>query len=363
MAATPKPEPPWAGLNRRRVLMGMAAVGGFLAVDLGAVLYSAGWIGGGDRLRQQSFIDAFRWVNGPQLGFRKNHAKGVAVTGYFDANGAAQQLSEAAVFRPGRYPVVGRFSLAGGDHAVADSTAAARGLGLQFSLPGGEQWRTALLNLPVFPDNSPQGFYDRLVASKVSPATGKPDPQATARFLAAHPETVRAMSVIKADPPSSGFADSSFHGLNTFYLVDRAAVRHPVRWSFVPVSPPTLDKKGSSANWMFDDLIRQVRTAPLRWRLQLTMAEPSDSIADATIPLPPDRRIVDAGTLTLTSIASDGPGNARDVNFDPLVLPVGIEPSEDPLLSARSAVYAASYRLRTREPKAEPPVDVDEVAL
>jgi catalase len=32
-----------------------------------------------------------------------------------------------------------------------------------------------------------------------------------------------------------------------------------------------------------------------------------------------------------------------------MVLPPGIEPSDDPLLSARSAVYAASYRRRTGE--------------
>jgi len=32
-------------IDRRSVLLGLAAVGGFLAVDLGAVLY-AGWLGG-----------------------------------------------------------------------------------------------------------------------------------------------------------------------------------------------------------------------------------------------------------------------------------------------------------------------------
>ena len=95
-----------------------------------------------------------------------------------------------------------------------------RGLGLAFAFPSGEQWRTAMLNLPVFLDNSPQGFYDRLIASKISPDTGKPDPQATARFLAAHPETVRAMALIKADPPTSGFGNSTFRGLNAFYFVN-----------------------------------------------------------------------------------------------------------------------------------------------
>jgi catalase len=42
-------------------------------------------------------------------------------------------------------------------------------------------------------------------------------------------------------------------------------------------------------------------------------------------------------------------GACRDVNFDPLILPYGIAPSDDPLLAARSAVYAVSFNRRTRE--------------
>jgi catalase len=101
---------------------------------------------------------------------------------------------------------------------------------------------------------------------------------------------------------------------------------------------------------------------PLRWRLLLTVGHPDDPVTDATLPWPPDRRTVDAGVLTLTEIMTEAPGNARDVNFDPLVLPEGIEPSDDPLLSARSAVYAASYRARTGEPKSPSAVQVSEVA-
>jgi catalase len=67
--------------------------------------------------------------------------------------------------------------------------------------------------------------------------------------------------------------------------------------------------------------------------------------------------------LTLDSIKTDAPGNARDINFDPLVLPAGIEPSDDPLLSARSAVYAASYRRRAGETGSPPAVQVDKVEL
>jgi catalase len=243
--------------------------------------------------------------------------------------------------------VVGRFSLAGGNPHTADTATAVRGMGLAFGFPGPRQWRIATINLPVFLDNSPQGFYDRLIASAVVPGTGKPDPKAMEVFLANHPETVRAMAIVKQHPPTPGFADSVFSGLNAFYLVNKTGARVPVRWSLTPLQsalPPT-----SGPNAVFDPLTRQLRTGPLRWRLILTLGSADDPTGDATVPWPADRRSVDAGLLTLDTVAPEAEGNARDINFDPLVLPPGIEPSDDPLLSARSAVYAASYRRRTGE--------------
>jgi Catalase len=163
------------GLHRRDLLRGLAAVGGFLAADFGALLCA-------------------------------NNCNG-------------SELSKAAVFRPGRTGVVGRFSLTGGNPRVADAPAAARGLGLAFGFPNAQQWRMAMLNLPVFLDRSPQGFYDRLIASAAVPGTGKPDPAAMSRFLAAHPETARAMKILKEHPPTPGFADSTYRGLHAFYFV------------------------------------------------------------------------------------------------------------------------------------------------
>src|SRR5258706_14922819 len=133
-------------------------------------------------------------------------------------NGAS--FSEAAVFDPARVPVVGRFSLSGGEPDVADGGDAVRGIGLQFNLPDGEVWRTAMINLPVFPFRTPEAFYQRLVASKPDPNTGKPDPAAVQAFLDRHPEIVHAMNVIKGQPPGSGFHNSTFHGLNAFRLVN-----------------------------------------------------------------------------------------------------------------------------------------------
>jgi catalase len=331
---------------RRDVLRGAAAVGAFLAVDVAALLTANDWIGPA-RLTPQTFLDGFAKVFGRQPGFRKNHAKGVSVTGWFDGNGNASAVSTAAVFGRVRTPVVGRFSLAGGNPHTADTAKAVRGLGLAFGFPGAGQWRIATINLPVFLDKSPQGFYDRLIASAVVPGTGKPDPNAMKVFMAAHPETERAMTIVKQHPPTPGFADSTFNGLNAFYLVDKAGARVPVRWSLTPLQaalPPA-----SGPNAVFDPLTQQLQAGPLRWRLILTLGGPGDPTGDATVPWPADRRTVDAGLLTLDTVAPDADGNARDINFDPLVLPPGIEPSDDPLLSARSAVYAASYRRRTGE--------------
>jgi len=356
----PSERPQWHGvpLSRRSVLLGIGAVGAFLAVDLGAVAYANDWIG--TRLTRQAFIDRFQSISGVHPGFRRNHAKGVAVTGHFDSNGDGAELSGAAVFAEGTSPVVGRFSLSGGNPVVADTSAATRGLGLAIGFPGLHQWRTAMVNLPVFAVNSPEGFLAQLLASKPDPSTGKPDPAAMANFLAAHPETAAATKVIKQHPPTPGFADSTFASLNTFYFVSGSGVRTPVRWSFVPrqAALPTA-KQGDDI--LFDALVKQLKAGPLRWDLHLVVGNPDDPV-DPTLPWPADRRVINAGELVLDTVETEAPGNARDVNFDPLVLPEGIEPSDDPILSARSAVYAASYRARTGEPKSPSAIQVDEVA-
>lgn len=202
-----------------------------------------------------------------------------------------------------------------------------------------------MINLPVFPVNSPQAFLDQMVASKPDPLTGKPDPAAMAKFAAEHPETVAATKIIKQHSPTAGFAGSTFSSLNTFYLVSASGVRTPVRWSLVP-RQAALSASERGNNVLFDALVRQLKTTPLRWDLHLVVGTPEDPV-DPTRPWPAERRVVNGGALVLDSIETERPGNARDLNFDPTVVPDGIEPSDDPILSTRSAVYAASYRARS----------------
>jgi len=336
------------------MLIRWAAIGLLVAGIVGAFAYTGGWFSPG-LLTPWRFVNGFEEVNGAHPGFRRNHAKGLCLSGYFDSNGYGARLSRASVFKPGRVPVIGRFSLAGGQPYIADGPAAVRGLGLRFEPREGEQWRTAMIDLPVFAVRNPEGFYEQLLASKIDPATGKPDPARMAAFLAAHPETVRALTIIKAKPFSSGFANATFSGLNAFRFENADGVTTPVRWSMVPVDAYKPEDTAQSANpdknYLFDDFIARIHSAPVQWHLILTVGQPGDPTDDATLPWPDTREHVDAGTLTIDNVESEAPGNCRDINFDPLVLPWGIAPSDDPLLSARSAVYSQSFTRRAGETK------------
>lgn len=340
-------------LGRAGTLARFALIGVALAAVAGAFAYLGGWLTP-RKLTPARFTDAFEQVFGVHPGFRRNHAKGVGVSGSFDSNGRGARLSTAAVFRPGRVPVIGRFSLGGGQPDAADTPDAVRGLGLEFALPDGELWRTAMVNFPVFPFRTPEAFYEQLIASKPDPNTGKPDPAALKAFLARHPETVQALAVIKGQPASSGFDNSTFHSLNAFRFTNAAGDSTPVRWLLTPDQPFEAAGTASESrdkNDLFDALSAALRRQPLRWHLIVLVGQPGDPTHDATIAWPAERERVDVGTLTLDQVTSDDTSPARGINFDPLVLPAGIAPSDDPLLSARSAIYARSYTRRAGETK------------
>jgi catalase len=255
--------------------------------------------------------------------------------------------------------VIGRFSLGGGHPDAADTPNAVRGLGLQFNLPDGEVWRTAMIHLPVFPFRTPEAFYENMIARKPDPNTGKPDPTRMQAFLERHPETVRALKVIQAQPIPSGFENSTFHSLNAFRFTSPAGDTVPVRWQLTPEQPFQSADDAAAARdkkYLFDTLIAQVHRRPRRWHLIVIVGQPGDPTNDATIAWPAERERVDVGTLTLDRVESDDTSAATDINFDPLVLPAGIAPSDDPLLSARSAVYSQSYTRRAGEPRQPSPI-------
>ena len=76
------------------------------------------------------------------------------------------------------------------------------------------------------------------------------------------------------------------------------------------------------------------------------LAAPGDVVDDATIHWPEERLVVELGSLELTELVPNDAEEQRTVIFDPIPRVEGIEPSADPLLELRAAVYLISGRRR-----------------
>ena len=117
-----------------------------------------------------------------------------------------------------------------------------------------------MLNIPVFSVNTPEAFYDQLVALASYPEAGNPDPARLQAFLAKHPESAKARELIRSYPFSSGFANSTYNSLNAFRFINAKGAAVPIRWSIVPAQPfepiSTADRGRSPA-------VRARKPAPL----------------------------------------------------------------------------------------------------
>jgi catalase len=355
-AGLPAPGAPKPPLSPGAVVLRLGVIGAVVLCSAAAFAYTGGWLSPG-RLGQKQIIAGFDQTDGVHPGFRRNHAKGICATGWFESNGNAVPFSKAALFAPGRVPVVARIAFAGGLPFVPDAPDLVRSLALRFQPAGAGEWRTGMLNIPVFPFTTAEAFHDQMLAFAPDAATGKPDPAKMGGFVGTHPEFLAAVGSIEARAVSSGFADAAYHALHTFHFINAAGTVTPVKWSTVPMLPftapgtaPVTDK-----NALFDGFIGQVNARPVQWRLMVTIGQPGDPVSP-NLPWPADRKQIDAGMVTLDHVASeDGGGPCIDVNYDPLVLPSGIEASDDPLLSARSSAYARSFKLREGEHAEKPP--------
>ena len=337
--------------REHRTLLSWAVIAVVIAGFAGAFGYVGGWLAP-HRLTPARFVNQLQADYGIHAGYRRNHAKGVCVSGYFQSNGQGAQYSVAQVFEAGRRtPVVGRFAIPGGNPYAPDSSTPVRSMALRFALADGQQWRTGMNSQPVFPVSTPRAFYEMLQAQQPDPITGKPDPRKLAAFFAAHPETAEFRTWAKTARPSASFATDSYHSLDAFIFVGPDGRGHAVRWRMVPEATPPLGARPAppSASYLDTDLRERLAQAPLRWRLLVTLAEPGDRVDDAAREWPSDRPTLDVGTLVIDRTEPQASGPCRDINYDPLVLPHGIEASNDPLLPARSAVYADSYLRRTSE--------------
>lgn len=343
------PSPP----SPARRWLSLLAIAALVAALAAAFVWAAGWWPT-DRLTAQRFTDDIQAANGQVYpGFRRAHAKGICVSGWFEGSAEGEALSMARVFAQERTPLLGRMSIGGGSPYGLDPQARVRSMALQLIADDGQEWRMAMNSFPFFGAATVAEFDEQTRAGTPDPATGKPDPARVAAFRAAHPAAQRFADWAGSAPWPTSFANTRYNGVNAFRFVNESGQMRHVRWSMVPraefAALTPVEREGADAGFLAADLDRRLAAGPLRWDMVVTVAEAGDPIDDPSQPWPDARQQVSVGTVVIEHAVPQADGACRDVNFDPLILPVGVEGSSDPILAARSAVYSVSFNRRLSE--------------
>ena len=294
-----------------------------------------------------AFIDTFGKIFGEHKGVRKGHAKGFCFSGEFQGDPAVAKYSQSALFSGAVYPLVGRFSMAGGNPKAAENSRSPRGMAAQIQLGKGELQHFALLSTPVFGAKDPDSFLGLLQASIPDPATGKPDGAKIAAYRKAHPDTQAQAQYLSQTAPPASYGSTPYFGLHSFLLTTADGKQQAVRWHFEPVDGrqglTDAEIAAAPSDFLETRLQQRLKQGPVLFRLQLVLASPADQLLDPSQAWPADRPVLQAGELRITQ---SGGAACNNLNFDPNVLAAGISPSADPVLQMRSAAYAVSFGKR-----------------
>ncbi|MCG2576351.1 catalase family peroxidase [Dechloromonas sp. XY25] len=298
-------------------------------------------------------VGAIEGVFGVTPGERRNHIKGTCAAGEFVGTRKAARLSKSPLFSGKPVPVVARFSVSGGNTKVPDVAKSGRGMALEFQLPKGKLHHITMLNTPMFGAAQPQTFLDLMLALKPDPATGKPDPEKMKAFKASHPDNLAQADYLASNNPPASYASSSYWGIHTFKFIDKKGTATLVRWQFVPQDGEKRlsddELKTAGANFLESALIERTKQGPARWDMLVSIGQPGDSETDPTVLWPAERPRIKAGTLTISRAEAQKGAPCEPINFDPLVMAPGIQPTDDPILRFRSPTYAVSFGKRLSE--------------
>jgi catalase len=298
----------------------------------------------------QELLDAIDNLFGLHPGFRPFHAKGVMCSGTFIASQEAPKLTRAPHVQRESTPVVVRFSDFAGIPTVADNdpnAASPRGIAIRFYMA--EHVHTDIIghSHDGFPTRTGEEFLQLAQALAVS-GPDAPKPTALDKFMEGHPKAKAFLKAPKAIPTS--FARESFYAVTAFKFVNKDGASRYGRFRIIPVAGNEyLDDAaaaGKSSNFLFDEIAQRLAREPIKFRIVVQVAEDGDPVSDSTILWPKERPLHEFGTIVLTERVSDNDPEKRKIIFDPIPRVDGIDPSDDPLIEIRSALYLLSGRRR-----------------
>jgi catalase len=302
----------------------------------------------------QDLLKQFDTIFGLHPGFRPAHARGVMLTGTFTPSPDAPSLTRAPHITRNSTPVTARFSSSTGLPQIPDNdpNANPRGLAIRFHLA--EHVHTDIVSHSTdgFPTRTGQEFLEFLRAAASSDPS-KPSPSPIEVFLAGHPKALEFVQTPKPSP--SSFARESYFGVTAVRFANKDGVSRYGRYRITPdAGNEHLDDataKTKDANYLFDELTERIARAPISFQILVQVANDNDIVDDATVHWPEERPLINLGRIVLTNPVSDNAREQKKIIFDPIPRVDGIEPSSDPLLELRAAIYLLSGRRRRQAPE------------
>jgi catalase len=289
-------------------------------------------------------IDVVNEVFGKHPGMRALHARGLLFKGTFKAAPEAGALTRAAHMQGDEIPATFRLSNGGGNPDHPDYAPDPRGFAVKMYLPDGSRTDIVASTAQLFPLRDPGAFAELV---KVQEAQWK-----LPLFLIKHPEALRVLAgaVPTLRPPES-YASIPYYATHAFKWIDREGTERYVRYTLEPegavrrLSPIAAKRRG--AHYLQDDIRERVARGPVRFTLELQIAEPGDPTDDPTRAWPKSRRRVTAGMFEITGVETERETGGDILVFDPTRVTDGIELSGDPVLHFRRDAYAESVARRT----------------
>lgn len=294
-------------------------------------------------------LQQFDQIFGVHPGFRPAHAKGLMLTGAFIPSTEAPSLTRAPHVSRASTPVTARFSNSTGLPQLPDNAPEAnpRGLAIRFNLA--EHVHTDIVSHSTdgFPTRDGNEFLEFLRAVAAS-GPDVPSPKPVEHFLGSHPAALAFVQTPKPFP--SSLARESYYGVTAFSFTNGDGHRRFGRYRILPALGNDYLTEEQAArlkeNYHYDEIAERISKGPVRFRIVVQIANGADVVDDATVHWPESRELVELGTVELSQIVPDTLAQQKHIIFDPIPRVDGIEPSADPLLELRAAIYLLSGRRR-----------------
>ena len=230
-------------------------------------------------------VDALNGVFGRHPDTRSSHAKGFCLSGKFTPAADAASLSKAPQFSKS-VPLLGRFSIGGGNPKAADNAKGGRGLALRFDLGNGAVSEHVMLSVPIFFAKTPAQVVEFLKVRTPAQGADKPDPAVEA-FSKANPETTRQAAWVKEHPVPASYADATYFGIHAFTLTNEAGEKKLVKLKAVPgygekgLSDDEAKAKGT--DYYEAEIKERLAKGPIKFEFVAVLGKEGDQTSDPTL--------------------------------------------------------------------------------